>query len=50
MSPLYPELGFYTLPGHVFAPNPIFQEMADADRIGLGSCLLYTSDAADDTR
>jgi probable F420-dependent oxidoreductase len=33
----FPELGFYTLPGHVFAPTPMFDEVADAERLGLGS-------------
>src|SRR5580765_3777119 len=33
----FPELGFYTLPGHVFDPKPVLQEVDDADRLGLGS-------------
>lgn len=37
MDRFFPELGFYTLPGHVFAPTPVLQEMTDADRLGLGS-------------
>lgn len=36
----FPELGFYTLPGHVFAPNAIFEEMTDADALGLGSAWI----------
>lgn len=35
--PKYPELGFYALPGHVADPAPIFGEIDDADRLGLGS-------------
>ena len=33
----FPELGFYTLPGRVSDPRPLLQEVADAERIGLGS-------------
>ncbi|MET0984391.1 MAG: TIGR03857 family LLM class F420-dependent oxidoreductase [Steroidobacteraceae bacterium] len=33
----FPELGFYTLPGHVFDPRPALREIDDADRLGLGS-------------
>ena len=37
MSVRFPELGFYTLPGRVSDPRPLLQEVADAERIGLGS-------------
>lgn len=33
----FPELGFYTLPGRVSDPRPLLQEVADAERAGLGS-------------
>ena len=33
----FPELGFYTLPGHVLDPRPALREIDDADRLGLGS-------------
>ena len=37
IKPDFPELGFYTLPGHAISPAPIFEELTDADRLGLGS-------------
>jgi 5,10-methylenetetrahydromethanopterin reductase len=33
----FPELGFYALPGHVVDPTPFFGELAEADRLGIGS-------------
>lgn len=41
----FPELGFYTLPGRVADPRPMLQEIADAERIGLGS--LWISERQD---
>ena len=35
--PQFPEFGFYALPGHAPAPKRIFEEIATADDIGLGS-------------
>jgi probable F420-dependent oxidoreductase len=35
--PQFPEFGFYALPGHAPAPKRIFEEIATADEIGLGS-------------
>lgn len=36
----FPELGFYTLPGRVSDPRPLLQEVADAERVGLGSAWI----------
>jgi probable F420-dependent oxidoreductase len=35
--PFFPELGFYTLPGHVAEPADAFEEIRIADALGLGS-------------
>ncbi|MDX2169100.1 MAG: TIGR03857 family LLM class F420-dependent oxidoreductase [Deltaproteobacteria bacterium] len=40
MPPRFPELGFYTLPGRVADPRPLFDEVRDAERIGLGSAWI----------
>jgi probable F420-dependent oxidoreductase len=37
MSVLYPELGYYTLPGHVPHPGPITREVQLGEQLGLGS-------------
>lgn len=37
MSALLPELGFYTLPGHVADPRQVAQEVRDGAALGLGS-------------
>ncbi len=34
------ELGFYTLPGAPRSPRELIQEVADAERIGLGACFI----------
>lgn len=36
-DPIHPELGVYALPGHVFEPKQIVEEIAAADELGLGS-------------
>lgn len=36
-APLFPELGFYTLPGHVDDPARILSEPVEGERLGLGS-------------
>jgi 5,10-methylenetetrahydromethanopterin reductase len=36
-QPIYPELGFYALPGHISEPRDIYDEIEAADRVGLGS-------------
>jgi probable F420-dependent oxidoreductase len=33
----FPEIGFYTLPGRVGDPRPMFEELRDAERLGVGS-------------
>ena len=33
----FPEIGFYTLPGRVANPQPMLQEVRDAEALGLGS-------------
>ncbi|HVO27414.1 MAG TPA: TIGR03857 family LLM class F420-dependent oxidoreductase [Candidatus Margulisiibacteriota bacterium] len=33
----FPEIGFYTLPGRVADPQPMLQEVRDAEALGLGS-------------
>jgi probable F420-dependent oxidoreductase len=33
----YPELGYYTLPGHTLSPQDIFREVLQGERLGLGS-------------
>src|SRR6185436_8568489 len=33
----FPELGYYTLPGRVADPRPMFDELAAGERAGLGS-------------
>lgn len=33
----FPELGFYTLPGHVDNPSAIVDEVSIADALGIGS-------------
>ena len=40
MTATFPELGFYVLPGHVPDPRPIFQEISDGERLGLGSAWI----------
>ena len=37
MNPQYPELGYYTLPGHVFDPKQMIEEVQTGDKLGLGS-------------
>ncbi len=37
---LYPELGFYGLAGHAADPRALVDEIADAERLGLGSVFL----------
>lgn len=37
---LYPELGFYGLAGHASDPRVLVDEIADAERLGLGSVFL----------
>jgi 5,10-methylenetetrahydromethanopterin reductase len=37
VQPTYPELGCYTLPGHVSDPERIFREPVEAEQTGLGS-------------
>ncbi len=37
---MFPEFGFYVLPGHALAPKNIFHEIAKADEIGLGSAWI----------
>ena len=37
MTVKYPELGFYTLPGHVTHPGDVHDEVRDGDAMGLGS-------------
>ena len=36
----FPELGFYTLPGRVADPRPMFDEIAAGERVGLGSAWI----------
>ncbi|MDA0369913.1 MAG: TIGR03857 family LLM class F420-dependent oxidoreductase [Actinomycetota bacterium] len=36
----YNELGFYTLPGAPRSPRDLLQEVADAERLGLGACFI----------
>jgi hypothetical protein len=36
----FPELGFYTLPGRVADPRPMFDEIAAGERAGLGSAWI----------
>jgi 5,10-methylenetetrahydromethanopterin reductase len=38
--PIYPELGFYALPGHAKDPKRLFDEIAVADQLGLGSAWI----------
>jgi probable F420-dependent oxidoreductase len=40
MAVRFPELGFYTLPGRVADPRPLFDEVRDAERVGLGSAWI----------
>ena len=40
MAIRFPELGFYTLPGRVSDPRPMLDELADAERLGLGSAWI----------
>ena len=37
MSVRYPELGYYALPGHVFDPREIADEVRTGESLGLGS-------------
>jgi probable F420-dependent oxidoreductase len=37
MKPQFPELGYYTLPGHVFDPKQVIEEVRIGDELGLGS-------------
>lgn len=37
MTTRYPELGCYTLPGHISQPRDALQEIQDAERLGFGS-------------
>jgi alkanesulfonate monooxygenase SsuD/methylene tetrahydromethanopterin reductase-like flavin-dependent oxidoreductase (luciferase family) len=37
MNPQFPELGYYTLPGHVFEPKQMIEEVRVGDELGLGS-------------
>ena len=37
MTVRYPELGFYTLPGHVSDPRSVVDEIRDGEALGLGS-------------
>ena len=37
MSVTYPELGYYTLPGHVTHPGDAHREISDGEAMGLGS-------------
>lgn len=39
-SPFYPELGFYSLPGHAPDPTPAVEEISTGERLGLGSVWL----------
>ena len=34
----FPELGIYTLPGHTEDPAELFDEVREAEALGLGSC------------
>ena len=36
----FPELGYYTLPGRVSDPRPLFDELAGGERAGLGSAWI----------
>jgi probable F420-dependent oxidoreductase len=36
----FPELGFYTLPGHTQNPADMLQEVRDAEKLGLGSAWI----------
>jgi 5,10-methylenetetrahydromethanopterin reductase len=37
MNPQFPELGYYTLPGHVSDPKLVIEEVKIGDELGLGS-------------
>lgn len=37
MSASFPELGYYTLPGHIFDPKQMLEEVRTGDELGLGS-------------
>jgi len=39
-EPVYPELGFYGLAGHAADPRALVDEIADGERLGLGSVFL----------
>ena len=36
-NPIYPEFGYYALPGHIAEPKQILEEIAADDKLGLGS-------------
>ena len=36
----FPELGFYTLPGHTRTPRDMFEELRDAEALGMGSAWI----------
>ncbi|MES2492516.1 MAG: TIGR03857 family LLM class F420-dependent oxidoreductase [Pseudomonadota bacterium] len=36
-SPIYPEFGYYALPGHISEPKQIAEEIVTGERLGLGS-------------
>lgn len=36
----FPELGFYTLPGHTRTPRDMFKELRDAEALGIGSAWI----------
>ena len=39
-APAFPELGFYGLAGHASDPSVLIEEVADGERLGLGSVFL----------
>lgn len=36
-NPIYPEFGYYALPGHISEPKNILEEIAAGDKVGMGS-------------
>jgi probable F420-dependent oxidoreductase len=40
VTPTFPELGFYTLPGAPKTPRELLAEVADAERLGLGAVFI----------
>ncbi len=36
-NPIYPEFGYYALPGHIAEPKQILEEIAAGDKVGMGS-------------